>query len=388
MNSTPIHDRIALELEKRRISGTFRHIAPYGQRDDRRGEPRRIDCSTNSYLGLHANIDVSREASHLADDRLCGNLASRLISGRSDLYHRLEAELSEWEGTESALVFTSGYTANVGIIQALCTRSTEVFCDRLNHASIYDGIRLAGCKLNRYRHVDMADLAARRKGTRAKEKLVITDTVFSMDGDRAPLGDIAELAKAYDAAVMVDEAHATGLFGSRGSGLVEATGTADAIAVRMGTLSKAIAGLGGYAAVPALLRDYFVNFSRSLVYSTGLPHAVLSHDLAAIRYIRKNPGIGAAVLKGADRLRQSLNELGFSTTPSTTQIVPCHIGSERTALALSAYLADRNVIVPAIRPPTVPRATARLRFSWSALRNDDDCNTIVNYLKTWKNGDK
>ena len=378
MASTPLLDRLSRELDKRRLEGRFRFTAPL------QPDVGIIDCSTNSYLGLHANREVASEAARLANGKLNGNGASRLVATASELYNELEREIADWEGTEAALVFTCGYTTNVGILQALCARSTEVFSDRLNHASLYDGIRLAGCRLNRYRHGDMADLRKRLAASDATEKLIVTDTVFSMDGDRAPLQDIAQLAQTHGAMVMVDEAHATGMFGECGSGLVEATGTASAIDVRMGTLSKAVAGLGGYIAVSSLLRDFFVNFSRSLIYSTGLPHPVLAHNLAAIRHIRSHPDTASRVLQASALLRDDLKALGFDTRPSTTQIIPCIAGDDHKAVALSEYLRERGVIAPAIRPPTVPAGTARIRFSWSALHTNDDRLRIVECLREWK----
>lgn len=379
MSASPLLDRIARELDERRTAGLFRTVAQPAA-----PLPGVIDCSTNSYLGLHAHAAVAREAATLAANCFHGNLASRLIAESSELYRALEREIAAWKGAEAALVFGSGYAANIGILQALCTRSTEVFTDRLNHASLYDGVKLAGCKISRYRHCDMVDLRQRLQSSKAAEKLIVTDTVFSMDGDRAPLEDIADLARMHRAAVMVDEAHATGMFGTHGSGLVEATGCEAAIDVRMGTLSKAVAGLGGYAASSALLRDCFVNFSGSFIYSTGLPQSALAHDLAAIRHIRSNPRIGAEVIKSAGRLRGDLRQLGYPTGESTTQIVPCLAGGETEALQLSLFLNARNILVPAIRPPTVPKGTARLRFSWSALHTDEHRATIVAALADWK----
>jgi len=380
MNSSPIYKRIIRQLDDRRGKNLFRRVVPY-----RNGTDKRIDCSTNSYLGLHANETVQTSALQLAEQSCSGNLASRLVATYSPLYETLEKEIADWKQTETALVFNSGYTANVGIIQALCTRHTEVFCDRLNHASIYDGISLSGCRMTRYQHCDMADLKTKLEQSSATEKLIVTDTVFSMDGDCAPLADIAELGKKFDALVMVDEAHATGMFGKTGSGRVEATGTEDGIAIRMGTLSKAIAGLGGYVATEKTYRDYFVNFSRSLIYSTALPHSVLAHDLAAIRYIRSNPEIGVTLQQKSAVFRQSLQVLGYETTPSTTQIIPSRMANEAEAVALMEYFDENGVTVPAIRPPTVPAGTTRLRFSWSLIHSDDDREKIMDLLKTWRN---
>jgi 8-amino-7-oxononanoate synthase len=220
MNNTPLYDRIERSLTERKSQSMFRSVKTFS------GQPS-IDLSTNSYLALHDNEQILADAHSLTDTTVCGNLASRLVAEHSLLYTTLEQEIADWEKTESALVFSSGYAANVGIIQAICTRDTEVYCDRLNHASIYDGIALSGCKLIRYHHNDMTDLQNKLSLSHAMEKLIITDTVFSMDGDRAPLADIVELARKNGTMVMVDEAHATGIFGQDGSGLVEATGTQD-----------------------------------------------------------------------------------------------------------------------------------------------------------------
>ena len=343
-----------------------------------------IDLSTNSYLSLHCNSIVQERASALTSGQYYGNLASRLVSEQSPLFSELEQEIASWEQSESALLFNSGYAANVGILQALCTKDTEVFCDRLNHASIYDGILLSGAKLNRYCHNDMKDLEERLKGSRSIEKLIVTDTVFSMDGDRAPLADICTLAEKYNCLTMVDEAHASGIFGKHASGLCEEDGVSDFIDIRMGTLSKSIAGLGGYCAVKSEFRDYFVNFCRSLIYSTALPHPVLAHNISAIRFIRENPSIGKQLLSLADSFRTGLHDLGFSTLNSTTQIVPCLMESEEKALSLSAFLRNNGITAPAIRPPTVPRGTARLRFSISLGLTADKQLHILDQIRKWK----
>lgn len=377
MNNTPLYDRIERSLKERTSQSMFRSVKTFT------GRPS-IDLSTNSYLALHDNAAILDTARSLTGTNVCGNLASRLVAEHSSLYSMLEQEIADWEKTESALVFSSGYAANVGIIQAICNRDTEVYCDRLNHASIYDGIALSGCKLIRYRHNDMSDLQNKLSFSHAKEKLIITDTIFSMDGDRAPLADIVDLAHKHNAMIMVDEAHATGIFGQNGSGLVEATGTQDHIDIRMGTLSKALAGLGGYFAGTNLLRDYFVNFSRSFVYSTGLPHASLAFTLATIRYIRKNPGLGQSLLTKAEQLREKIKATGFSTLDSSTQIIPCIVTSKDEALLLSAFLNDNGITAPAIRPPTVPEGLSRIRISCHLGLSETDEHLLIDLLKRWK----
>jgi 8-amino-7-oxononanoate synthase len=375
----PLYDRLQQSLDDRKHNGLLRAVpGPLPPHH------HLIDFSTNSYCALHDNNTVNDAAKRLAHGSLSGNLASRLIAETSPLARSLEDELAAWEGTECALIFNSGYAANTGILQALCGRDTEVFCDRLNHASIIDGVLLAGAKLNRYRHVDMADLRERLASSSAKEKIIVTDSVFSMDGDRAPLADICELAASHQCFVMVDEAHATGIFGASGSGIVEALGVADAVDVRIGTLSKAVAGCGGFFAGSRLLRDFFVNNARSLIYSTALPHAVIAWDLASVCYLRAHPELGSRLMLKAQEFRSRLRELGYDTMFSTTQIVPCMAGDESAAVGLSAFLRERGIIAPAIRPPTVPKGSSRIRFSVHLGLSIDDETKVYAALKEWK----
>ncbi|MBD3419808.1 MAG: aminotransferase class I/II-fold pyridoxal phosphate-dependent enzyme [Chitinivibrionales bacterium] len=374
MRQTPLSDRLARERCARKASALFRQTAPC--------EEVSIDLSTNSYLSLHDNTHVHAAAHKLIDGQLSGNLASRIISTGTALYARLESALAQWKQTETALVFNSGYAANVGMIQALANRSTDIFCDRLNHASIYDGIRLCGARLHRYRHCDVNDLRKRVQTSSSPEKIIVTDSVFSMDGDCAPLADICDVARAHDALVMVDEAHATGIFGMRHSGWVEACGVEEAIDIRMGTLSKAVAGLGGFFSGSFLLRDHFVNHARSLIYSTALPHSVLAFDLAAIDYIRSHVGIQAKLLAKAQHFRQLLTDAGFDTLNSTTQIIPCLIGDDARTLHLSRHLRKHGIKAPAVRPPTVPKGTSRLRFSIHANVDEEHLRRVVSILKS------
>jgi 8-amino-7-oxononanoate synthase len=376
---SPLHDRIERELDERRDQGLFRSFPVAG--DNQNGAT--IDLSTNSYLDLHKNTEIRSEALRLAKGDLSGNLASRLVSEQSPLCRELEAELAAWKKTETALLFNSGYTANLGILQALCKRDTAVFCDRLNHASLIDGMLLSGCRMQRYRHCDMADLKNRLAASDAREKIIVTDTVFSMDGDVAPIADICACAKDHNAMVMVDEAHATGIFGATGSGIAGLSGCADAIDIRMGTLSKAIAGLGGFFVGIALIRDYLVNHSRSLIYSTGLPPSAIAWDLAAVRHLRKHPEMGAELLCTAEKFRSGIRVLGFDTLQSTTQIIPC-VGDTMQVSQLSRFLRERGIIAPAIRPPTVPKGRSRVRFSVHLGLTDHEIDTVLSALREWK----
>jgi len=373
----PLIDSLYNDNRKREVDSIFRKIPVY------RGEVC-IDFSGNSYLALQDCREVQDEAARITGNQLFGNMASRLISQSSPLYDELEAELADWKKCESALVFNSGYAANTGIIAAICGRRTDIFCDRLNHASIVSGCLLSGARLLRYRHNDMAHLEELLRESSAPNKLIVTDTVFSMDGDRAPLADICELGERFGCAVMVDEAHATGIFGECASGLVEETGVGSAVHIRVGTLSKAVAGLGGFFAGSKEIRDFLVNNAAPLIYSTGLPHSVLAYNLTAVRYIRKNPNMGKLLLDKAEKLRTVLTDIGWDCMGSTTQIIPILTGSAESALALSAHLKENNISAPAIRMPTVHKGKERVRFSVHLGIGDGDMETVSSVMKGYK----
>ena len=371
----PLIESLYENNRRRKSESIFRKTAVYN--DNCAGT---IDFSGNSYLALQNNKEVNDEAVRLVNSKYYGNMASRLISQASPLYDLLETELAEWKRCESALVFNSGYAANAGIIQAICNRHTEIFCDKLNHASIVAGCQLSGAKLLRYRHNDMAHLEELLRGSSSPHKLIVTDTVFSMDGDRAPLADICELGEKFGCAVMVDEAHATGIFGDNASGLVEDAGVENAVHIRMGTLSKAVAGLGGFFAGCREIRDYLVNNAGSLIYSTGLPHSVLAYNLAAVRYIRKNPRLGKLLLDRANKLREGLVAVRWDCMNSDTQIIPVLTGSAESALELSARLKKNNISAPAIRTPTVPKNKERIRFSVHLGIGDEEIEQVLRVM--------
>jgi len=375
--SVPLLDTLYENNRKRQIGSLLRSLPSHSSEHC-------LDFSGNSYLNLQTIAEITEEASRLAANQFSGNMASRLISQASVLYEELEKELAEWKGCESALAFNSGYAANTGIIAAICSRGTDIFCDRLNHASIIDGCILSGAKLMRYRHNDMKHLKELLSASPSRHKLIVTDTVFSMDGDAAPLQDICELGERFKCAVMVDEAHAAGIFGKNASGIVEESGTEDGVHIRVGTLSKAAAGLGGFFAGSELIKDFLVNNARSFVYSTGLPHSVLAYNLAAVRYIRSNPSIGKTLLEKAAKFRESLKTFGWDCMDSSTQIIPVLTGSAESALKLSAFLKENGVRAPAIRPPTVPEGKARIRFSVHLGIDDNDIRYVSQLMAQYK----
>jgi 8-amino-7-oxononanoate synthase len=347
--------RFEKELNDKKENNLFRKI-PDTNRDDI------INLATNSYLNLEEKLEVINNAKELTK-KFSGNLASRVVAVNSPLFTALENELASWKNAESALIFNSGYSANCGIIQAVANRNSVVFSDKLNHASIVDGILLSRAKHVRYPHCDTCFLRKELAKYPNKEKLIITDAIFSMDGNQAPLVELAKLAEEFNALFMVDEAHSTGVFGDNSTGLVEQLGLEERIHIRMGTFSKALAGFGGFFVGSKTIRNYLINSARSFIFSTALPETVLAHNLAAVKFVRKNPNLGSILQKEALFLREELEKMGFNCGDSNSQIIPIITGSEQSALNLSAKLKNKNIIAPAIRPPTVPVGTSRVRLS-------------------------
>ena len=319
-------------------------------------------CS-NNYLGLATHPALRRAAIAAIERWGCGSGASRLVSGDSELHADVERRIAAFKGTEAALLFPTGYHANLGAITTLVGRGDHVYSDALNHASIVDGCRLARATVHVYAHADARALAAALETTPpGGRRLIVTDSVFSMDGDRAPLAEIVALAEAHDALVMVDEAHATGVLGPDGAGLASALGLGGRIAVQMGTLGKALGGAGAYVAGSRMLVDLLVNRARSFVYTTALPPATVAAASAALDVVAGEPDRRARVLAHAARLRDGLRTLGLDAR-GDTHVVPVWIGDNARALAFAAHLLDAGVLVTAIRPPTVPDGTARLRVT-------------------------
>ena len=320
--------------------------------------------ASNDYLGLAADHRLVEAAAGAAEEEGWGAGSSPLIVGHAASHRRLESRLADFEGTEAALVLTSGFAANMGAITALVGRGDAVFSDALNHASIVDGCRLSRAEVIVYPHADPDALrpmlaSAASPGLR----LIVTDSLFSMHGDLAPLVELADLAEEYDAMLMVDEAHATGVFGRRGTGLVEQAGVEDRVHVRVGTLSKALGCCGGFVSGSQRLIDWLVNRARPYIFSTASIPANSAAAIAALDIVHREGYRRRYVVQRASLLRRRLEALGFDTGPSASQIIPIFVGESSRALALSAELRRRGLLVPAIRPPTVPEGSACLRIS-------------------------
>jgi 8-amino-7-oxononanoate synthase len=351
-------ERLGLTRRLRMISG------PQGPTVLLDGKPVLLLCS-NNYLGLADHPRVREAAADAAMRWGVGAGASRLVSGSMTIHRRLEERLAAFEGTESCLLFGSGYLANIGVIGALAGSEDVIFSDELNHASIVDGCRLSRAEVVVYRHRDIEhlDWSMRRHGERRAARLIVTDSVFSMDGDIAPLAHIAELAQIYGARVVVDEAHATGNVGPDGRGAVAAAGLEGEIDVVIGTLGKTLGSYGAYACASAEMIQYLINAARSVIFSTALGPPAVAGALAALTVLQERPHRVQRLRSNARALRRGLAEEGFPVADSEMHIVPLILGEERTAMALCQEAIERGVFAQAIRPPTVPSGTSRLRLT-------------------------
>ena len=320
--------------------------------------------SSNNYLGL-ANHPALKTAAREAVEKFgCGAGASRLISGNMELHRALEARLADFKQTEASLVFPSGYHANVGTLSALMGAGDTILSDELNHASIIDGCRLSRADTKIFRHRDVDHLESLLADSPdSGQRLIVTDSVFSMDGDVAPLKEIAGVGGKYRAWVMVDEAHATGVFGTRGAGLVQELDLTDRVEIQMGTLSKALGGSGAYVAGSRELIDWLVNRASSFVYTTGVPPSAVATALAALEVVELEPERRARLWENTQFLWEGLKALGYNLLSAESPVVPVIIGDARTTVDLSAALLRRGVLAYGVRPPTVPEGTSRLRLA-------------------------
>ena len=379
---------IAAELQTVKDAGLYRHLRRV---DGDQGPTLILDgrevinFSSNNYLGI-ANHPALAAAAKAAIDRYgCGSGASRLISGNMTLHEELEAKLAQFKSTEAALVFNSGFQANIGILSTLTGEGDAILSDSLNHASIIDGCRLAKAKTLVYSHRDLNELEACLKQTApARRRLIVTETIFSMDGDEAPLREIVELAEKYDAMVMVDEAHGTGVFGANGAGIVAKLGLAPRVLIQMGTLGKALGGFGAYVAGSRELCDLLINRCRSFIFTTSLPPAVMAMALAAIDLVQNEPQRRATLRHNCEKLKRGLIQLGFELGESESPILPLIVGDAARCMALSAAVLERGVFAQGIRPPTVPVGTSRLRITVMSTHSDEQIDTALNVFEEVK----
>lgn len=368
------------ELKKR---GLFREM---NRIDSMQGPVVSIDrkkvilLSSNNYLGLAGHPEVIKAQIRASEEFGAGSGASRLISGNMLLHEKLERKIADFKGTESAIVFPTGYMANVGAISAMAGEGDVIVCDKLNHASIIDGARLSGALLRTYPHKNLERLEAilEKSSSRSRGKrLVITDGVFSMDGDIAPIREIIEISQRFDAILMLDDAHATGVLGKNGKGTCEHLGIKDGVHIQMGTLSKALGNLGGYVAGSKTLIEYIRNKARSFIYSTALPPAIAGGSIKAIEIIETGAGLRDRLWAGVERFRNALREAGFNIMDTRTQIIPVYTGNALSTMKAADFLLKKGVFAPGIRPPTVPRMKCRIRTSLMATHTEEHIDMAI-----------
>jgi 8-amino-7-oxononanoate synthase len=342
-----------------------------------------INFASNDYLGLAADPRLARAAAEAFQNSGVGRGASPLVSGRSSIHEQLEQKLATFLGTESALLFPTSFAANAGIIPALVGEGDAIYGDVKNHASIIDGCRLSKADRHVYSHVDMAALESLlEQGAHYRRKLVVTDTLFSMDGDLAPLTKIAELAEFYGAMLMVDEAHAIGVFGAMGRGVVEHFAAEDPtlpqrVSVRVGSFGKALGGAGGFVAGSSALVRWLANRARTYVFSTAHPAAISAAGMVALDLIDREPERREGLLTRAAELRSRLAEQGWNTGRSVSQIVPVILGSADETMRVSRALRERGIWAPGIRPPSVPEGESLLRLGFTAAHTPEMVDRLL-----------
>ncbi len=363
-------------LRERRKAGLLRELVPATFAREgkiRFGEKTYWNFSGNDYLGLAGHPELVAAAKKALEELGTSASASRLLGGDREIFHRLEEEIARLEEKEAALLFNSGYQANVGIISALVGPGDAVFSDRLNHASIVDGTLLSRARFFRFRHNDSGHLDSLLGQHREKFKraLIVTETVFSMEGDRAPLRELVELKERHRCLLMLDEAHAVGVFGRNGAGAAEEAGVGKRTDLIMGTFGKALGSSGAFLAGSRALIDYLINTCRSFIYSTGPAPATTAASLAALAMLGREPERRRILRERADGFRQALKAQGLEAR-GDSQIVPLIIGDNQRALEISGELRRRGFWVGAVRPPTVPVNEARIRFSL-CYHHEEDC---------------
>ncbi|WP_252431028.1 8-amino-7-oxononanoate synthase [Peribacillus butanolivorans] len=375
------------ELEKIKEGGLYRQLQTVETMSDQGyamvNGHKMMMFASNNYLGL-ANDQRLIEASVQATQRFgTGSTGSRLTTGNTIVHEKLEKRLAEFKQTDAAIVLNTGYMANIAALTTLVGRDDLILSDEMNHASIIDGCRLSRAETIIYRHTDLLDLEMKLQiNTRYRKRIIVTDGVFSMDGDIAPLPGIVELAKRYDALVMVDDAHATGVLGKDGRGTSEHFGLKGKIDIEMGTLSKAVGAEGGYIAGSRSLVDYVLNRARPFVFSTALSAGVVASALTAVDIIQSEPERRVRIRAMSQRLYNELTSLGYTVSGGETPILAIICGEPEQAMFLSKELHKHGIYAPAIRPPTVPSGTSRIRLTLMATHQEEQMNHVIDVFRT------
>ncbi|MFE3575498.1 8-amino-7-oxononanoate synthase [Lysinibacillus sp. NPDC059133] len=369
-------------IEEKGLTRKLRSFSNGNESEVIMNDKRFLLFSSNNYLGLATDFRLRKKASEGISKYGTGAGGSRLTTGNFVIHEQLESEIADFKKTEAAIVFSSGYLANIGVISSVMKAGDIIFSDAWNHASIIDGCRLSQAKTIVYEHADMVDLEHKlRQSNGDGKKLIVTDGVFSMDGDIAPLPEIVALAKEYNAYIMIDDAHVTGILGSDGRGTADYFGLKDEIDFTVGTLSKAIGAEGGFVATSSIAKNYLLNNARSFIFQTGLSPSAIEAAREGISIIQNEPERREQLLNNAKYLRLKLEESGFVVREGETPIISLLIGDSREAMQFSEKLMDEGVFIPAIRPPTVPKGSSRLRITVMATHTMEQLNTVINKIK-------
>lgn len=379
-----IHERIE-QNRIRKLTSTYlteEFSGKYIIRDSK----KLINFCSNDYLNLSLDPRVCASSIAYTQKYGTGSRSSRLISGNLDCHTELETALATFFGTEAALIFNTGYQGNISIISCLSDKNTIIYADKLSHNSLLQGCLLSGAQLNRFRHNDIKHLKQLlEKSDRHSQKLIITESLFSMDGDIAPLDELCEVAEAYNALLLVDDAHAVGMFGRGGKGLTFGRKRIDFVT---GTFGKSFGSLGGYVLCSNEMKDYFVNFASGFIYSTGIQPSTVGAVLEGLNRIPYLEDERSNILELSKKLRFGLEKLGFSTCNSSSHIVPMLTGSDKSTLRLAGYLYENGIFAAAIRPPTVPENTARIRFSLTTAHNIQDIEHLLTSIQSFVKNEK
>jgi 8-amino-7-oxononanoate synthase len=340
-----------------------------------------ILLASNNYLGLADHPRIKEAAMTAIRQYGFGSGASRLISGNGPSHEALEKRIAQFKQTEAALIFSTGYMANLGILPCLIPSEGLVIADRLCHASLIDGCRMSGGRFRVYEHGDLVQLERLLVKKPANQPtLIVTDGIFSMDGDIAPLPKLIELADRHGAVVFVDDAHATGVIGKEGRGTLEHFGLKPGSAIQMGTLGKALGCFGAYVAGSRVLIDFLINKAKTFIYTTALPPAVAAAARAGFDVLEEEPQLRERLWRNRNYYADGLKSLGFDTLKSETPIIPIMIGDDRLAIIVSQRLLEAGVFAPAIRPPTVPKGTSRIRTTIMASHTREDIDHVLESL--------
>ena len=383
-----VHERVTASLEREldalRADGLYRWLR---QIEGAQGPRMRVDgtdtivLAGSDYLGLASHPRLKEAARRAIDQYGCSASAARLISGNHDLYPQLENRLARFKQTEAALVFSTGYQANLGVISALMDVQDIAFSDELNHASIIDGCRLSGTQVRVFPHNDLAALESLlKREASARRKLIVVDGLYSMDGDLAPLADIVGLAERYGCMTMVDDSHGTGVLGEAGRGTAEAAGVLGRIDIETGSLAKALGGFGAYVVGSRTLIEYLINRARSFIFTCAMPPAVLATVLEALAVVEQEPERRQHLWDNTRYLRAGLRETGFHLNQSETHIIPLMVGESHLTMRFCQELLERGVFAQGIRYPSVPRGTERIRLTLTASHSKEDLDLALTVL--------